>query len=506
MALDAPAPPARAALRLQARDVAKSYGGTAALRDAPLTLEPGRIHALVGENGAGKSTLLKIVGGAVRPDGGAMTLGGAPYAPASAAAARAAGVALIFQELTVCPRLTVAENVFIDSLRRFAGPLGLVSRRRMERAAAAVLDRLGVDIDPAGDADGLDLGQMKCVEIARALAVDPAVILLDESTAFLNHTEVEAVMRAMERLRDAGLAVAFVSHHLDEVFRVADDVTVLKDGRFVACRERSEIDASRLHELMVGRDLAHDLYPPRGPAPAGAPLLTLTGARAARGAAPFDLTLAPGEILGLAGLKRAGGDQIVEALAGDAPLAEGRIALAGRPFAPRTPAQAWAAGVTYVPGDRTGQGLIPAFSIAENLAMGVRPRRGPFWDGPRADRIARDAMAALRIKAHGPAQPVEDLSGGNMQKVLLGKCLAAAPRLLLLNNPTRGVDLGARQEIYRALRRFADKGCGVLLLGEDLPELIGLCDRIAAFRRGALSAVFDARAGAGESAIVAAIT
>jgi ribose transport system ATP-binding protein len=495
-----------APVRLDAQSIVKRFGGTAALAGVPLTLEPGRVHALVGENGAGKSTLLKIAGGLFPPDSGRMTLGDMPYAPPSTAAARRQGVALVFQELTISPTLSVAENIFIDALRRFAGRTGLISRRRMEDAAAALLARLELDIDPATEAERLDLGQMKCVEICRGLAADPAIVLLDEATAFLNHRESRVVLDAMDRLRKLDLAVCFVSHHLDEVFAVADDVTVLKDGTFVGRYHKGDIGPSKLHELMVGRDLARDLFPPRSAPPATSPILRVERALLERDALPFDLTLGSGEILGFAGLKRAGGDQVMEALAGDTPLYSGAILLDGRKRTLASPADAWKAGISYLPGDRTGQGLITQFSVSDNIAMAARPSRSGFYLQSAADALARDAMTVLAIKAEGLTTPVEALSGGNMQKVLLGKCLAVRPRVLLLSNPTRGVDLGARQEIYVALRNAAASGCAIILLSEDLPELIGLSDRIAVFKGNTLTAVFDAAQSVAESDIIAKMT
>lgn len=493
-------------MRFEGVGLSKSFGGTRALSSVPLTLESGRVHALVGENGAGKSTLMKIAGGVFKPDAGSMRLNDAPYAPSSARAARRQGVALIYQELTIAMRLSVAENIFIDRLRDFAR-FGLVSRRALEDQAGRVLDKLGLDIDPGKPAESLDLGQMKCVEICRALAVEPDAILLDESTAFMSHAEVDAVMAAIGHLREEGLAVAFVSHHLDEVFQVADDITVLKDGGFVGRYGRDDVDEHSLPALMVGRDMASGLYPPPRPAPDHnvPPIVSLCGVRTSRAAAPCDVELRPGEVLGFAGLKRAGGDQIIAALAGDERLSGGKIHFRGEVITTRSPRHAWASGFAYLSGDRTGEGLITAFTVTENLAMAAMPRRGPMFDNASAAALAQKAIADLHIKTSGADAPVDSLSGGNMQKVLLGKCLATEPAVLLLNNPTRGVDMGARQEIYRALRAMTDAGGAIILLSEDLPELIGLADRIVAFRRGSISRTFAHTDGVTESDIVAEI-
>ena len=491
-------------MRLEGRGIGKRFGRTVALDDVSFVLEPGRVHALVGENGAGKSTLLKIMGGAIARDSGSLQLDARPYAPRSALAARALGVALIFQELTISPTLSVAENVHIDRLAHHRNRFGLLSRRRLNEATRLLLERLELDLDPDLPAGELDPGQMKCVEICRALAVEPEVVLLDESTAFLNHAEARSVIRAMGNLREQGLAVAFVSHHLDEVFEVADELTVLKDGAFVAHHERDAITESELHAEMVGRDLAGELYPTRRTRSSEEIVLSVNAARIGPDTEPFDLAVHAGEVLGIAGLKRAGGDQLVEALAGDRALAGGRLALRGRPLESRSPADAWARGVAYLPGDRTGQGLIPAFSVSDNVTLASRPG-GAFGltDRAEARRQTMSTIAELHIRTESPDTPVESLSGGNMQKVLLGKCLVTRPDLLVLNNPTRGVDLGARQEIYRTLRRLADEGRAIVLLGEDLLELLGLCERIAVFRAGELVALHGNDGTLTESELVA---
>jgi len=490
-------------MRLEACNISKRYGNTVALRGVPLSLEPGRVHALVGENGAGKSTLLKICAGVERQSRGEVLLDDEPFNPGSAHEARADGVALVFQELTVSQTLTVAENIFIDRLAEFKNAFGLVSTRRLNEVAAGLLQRLDLDIDPGTVAGSLDFGQMKCVEVCRALSVNPSIVLMDESTAFLNYTEVRAVLAVIARLRNEGIAVAFVSHHLNEVFEVADELTVLKDGAHVGTYLRDEVTQDQLHAAMVGRELADDLYPSCLPQPVAAkPLLSMQNVRLQKESPPLDLTLQAGEILGIAGLKGAGGEFLLEALAGDRKLFSGTIALEGKDITLSSPCNAWANGIAFLPGDRTGQGLITSFSIVENISMSVRPCIGPFFDFARADQLAREAITTLTIKADGPRITVDSLSGGNMQKVLLGKCLASTPNILLLNNPTRGVDLGARQEIYRVLVKLIEQGIGILLVSEDLPELLGLSHRIATFRRGQLEAVLANDASLTETDLV----
>ncbi|MFK8250124.1 sugar ABC transporter ATP-binding protein [Ancylobacter terrae] len=493
-------------MTLDARDLGRSFGRIRAVEGVSVTLTAGRVHAFVGENGAGKSTLLKMLAGAERPDTGAMTLDGAPYAPTSLADAAGHGVALVFQEVTVNPALGVAENIFIDRLRRFATG-GFLDSRAMDRAAQDVLDRLGARIRVDADLARLDLGQWKCIEIARALSRDPKVLFLDESTAYLDHREVDAVLAAIRRLREEGLTIAFVSHHLAEVRAVADDLTILKDGREVGHFAVGDIAPDDIHRRMVGRDISGGIYParPPRPVPAPAPVFRASRVELASGLRDASLDVAAGEILGVAGLKGAGGEALFAAIAGDRPLARGAMELDGAPYHPRAPADAWRHGVAHLPGDRTGEGLIVDFSVLDNLVMARPPRRGPFFDRARALDMAGALVRRIGIKAPDADLPVRTLSGGNMQKVVLGKCLATRPKLLLLNNPTRGVDVGARLEIYRIIRELAADGLAVILLSEDLPELLGLADRLVVMRHGEIAHRCGA-AGASEHDIVRHMT
>jgi ABC-type sugar transport system ATPase subunit len=497
-----------AAAILAARDLLRIYGRTRAVDGVSIDLHPGTVHALVGENGAGKSTLLKLLAGAERPQSGTMNLHGEPFAPRDLPEASARGVSLVFQEITINRALSVAENVFIDRLRRFTR-LGLVDRRSLDRAAQAILDRLGADVSVAADLDRLNLGQWKCIEIARALSQEPKLLFLDESTAYLDHREVAAVLRAIAQLKAEGLTIAFVSHHLDEVRAVADRLTILKDGREAGTFAADEIGPDEIHHRMVGRDLSSGIYPSRGSPIAtgqGASALFEAEAVAVKGeleSASF--AVAKGSIVGIAELKGAGGEALLYAIAG-AKGASGAMRLEGRLYAPADPAEAWRRGVAYLPGDRSAEGLIVDFSVLDNLIMARPPRRGIFLDRAAAHALAERMVASIGVRTSGVDAPCRSLSGGNLQKVVLGKCLATAPRLLLLNNPTRGVDVGARLEIYRTIRKLADEGMGVILLSEDLPELIGLADQVTVLKRGCVAQVFDTTENLSEHDIVRHMT
>ncbi len=482
-----------------------SFGSTRALSGVSLTLGAGAVHALVGENGAGKSTLLKILGGAERPDAGTIAIDGEPYAPRSLADAVGRGIGLVFQEITINPSLSVAENIFAGQLRRFQRA-GMLVTRALMREAQALLDGFSAGFSVRQPLTALDLGQWKCIEIARALATRPRAVFFDESTAFLNHREVDVVLAAMRALKAQGLVVAFVSHHLSEVSAVADRLTILKDGRKVGDYEAGELDRDGIQSRMVGRDMSKGMYPPRATVADKPPVLALANVSSGTRLAPLSLDLQPGEIVGIAGLKGAGGERLLETVAGVVAAAAGDTRLDAHPYAARTPTDAWAAGVAYLPGDRTTEGLIVEASVLDNLLMARPPRRGPFFDSRKARELAAGLIRRLHIKTHSANARTGSLSGGNLQKVVLGKCLATNPRVLLLNNPTRGVDVGARTEIYRSLRQAVDEGLAILLLSEDLNELIGLSDRLLVMRGGSVAARFDDPGAVTEEAIVRHMT
>ncbi len=491
-------------MRIVAEDLSKSFGNTRALSDVSIALDPGKVHAFVGENGAGKSTLLKILAGAERPDSGRMVVDGQPYAPRSVTDATRRGVGLVFQEVTINPSLTVAENIFAGRLAGFRS-LGLLRSSALNRAAQALLDSFSAEISVSQPLSTLDLGQWKCIEVARALSASPKAVLFDESTAFLNHHEVDIVLEAMRALKRQGLVVAFVSHHLAEVGAVADALTILKDGLKVGDFEASGLSREQIQSLMVGRDLSKGLFPPHAARASSDNLMHFEDIADAR-LKPSSVTLGGGEIVGIAGLKEAGGQRILEIAAGVKPLRSGEMRLSGAPFRPRIPAEAWAKGVAYLPGDRTGEGLIVGASVLDNLMMAREPRRGPLFDYAQAKKLSGALIRRLSIKTRGPQTRTGALSGGNLQKVVLGKCLAVDPRVLLLNNPTRGVDVGARAEIYRSLREAADRGLGILIASEDLNELIGLSDRILIMRAGEIVASIEDPASASEDAIIRHMT
>ena len=486
----------------------KRFGPTRAASDVSMTLRTGTVHAIVGENGAGKSTTLRMLGGAMRPDSGEMTLEGASYAPQSAIDATRKGVALVHQEITINRSLSVAENIFIGDLRVHARPLGILKREQMASEAQAALDRIGVNISVKANIERLNLGELKCIEIARAMSSHPKTLLLDESTAYLDHREVDAVLGVMQELKSQGLTIGFVSHHLDEVLATADDLTILKDGQFVGSYRAGSIEANEIHRLMVGRDVMHGTYPPRfGPSPSAAsPTFRAEKVAVGRELTEISLEARRGEILGLAGLKGAGAEALFAGIVGDEPLRHGHLQLEGQDYRPRSPRAAWQHGIAHLPGDRGNEGLITSFSVLDNLVMARPPAVGPFFSMTRARAISSDLIKLIGIRTSSAASPCRSLSGGNMQKVVLGKCLAVDPHLLLLNNPTRGVDVGAREEIYRLMRRKASEGLAIILSSEDMPELIGMSDRLLVLRQGVMVRDFNSLEGVQEHDIVQYMT
>mgnify|MGYP000639721768 CR=1 FL=1 len=484
-------------LLLRATGVHKRFGGVHALRAAELEVAPAEVHALVGENGSGKSTLLRILSGQLRPDAGALAVDGEEVAFASPSEALRRGIATVTQETTLAPELSVAENIFLGRLARRGG---LVDWRRTHRQARAALDRLGLRIDPATPVKSLRPDQQQLVEIARALSTEARLVILDEPTSSLTDDEVEALFAIVRRLREEGVATIFVSHRLNEIFALADRVTVLRDGRTVGGGTIGELDRPRLIQLMVGRAL-EDVAAPGVPGEVERPVLRVRGLSLPGAFADVDLDVGAGEIVGLAGLVGAGRSELLESLFGLRP-ASGSVEVAGAPLRRRSPRRAVRDGLAFVPADRKRQGLVLQRSVRENLTMAATARtlRVRVPSASRELAAVAKAVRELDIRAHSPHVPVSTLSGGNQQKVVLGKWLATDPAVLMLDEPTRGVDIGAKGEIYRLLLAAAERGLGVLVSSSEIPELLVLCDRILVMFRGRIVASLS-RAEATEARI-----
>lgn len=477
---------------LEVRALSKSFPGIRALDTVKLVLERGKVHALLGENGAGKSTLVKTLLGLHSPDSGEILFHGSPVQLRDPHHARQLGIAMVHQELMGFPELTVAENIFIGQEPCGRWP-GCVDRRRMEADAAAVLARLGVSLEPTVRLGTLTVAQRQMVEIARALSHRAEVIILDEPTSALSDREVEALMRVVDDLRSQGVAVVYISHKLEEVFRLADTVTVLRDGRWVGTYPVTEVDRHRLIALMVGRDL-EPAPVTAGRAPGEVALAVRELGRAGR-FRKVSFELARGEVLGMAGLMGAGRTDVAHALYGLAPADEGEIRIAGQPRRITAPRDALRHGLALVTEDRKEHGLVLPLPVKHNLTLAALQRfcRGGLIDHRAEEQITRDQTQALSVKASSPLQRVGELSGGNQQKVLLARALLVEPSVLILDEPTRGIDLGAKAEIYALIRRLADAGMAILLISSELPELLALCDRLLVMRQGTISAELDPR-------------
>lgn len=473
--------------RLTMTGIAKRFGPTAALRGVELRLRPGEVHALVGENGAGKSTLMKVLSGAVRPDAGAMTLDGRPYAPASPLDARRRGVAMVYQELTLAPHLSVEANVMLGLEDSRLGFLRHASHRRRVRAALEVLQH--PEIRPESPVGGLSTAAQQLVEIARALLTEARVVVLDEPTSALTQEDARRLFDLIRRLRGRGVSVVYISHFLEEVQEIADRFTVLRDGQSVGGGAVAEFSPERIVELMVGRSLAEQF--PRVPHEIGEPLLELkdvAGVELPRG---VTLTLHRGEVLGVAGIVGAGRTELLRAVFGLDPVRSGTITVHWVSGTKLTPRQRIAQGLGLLSEDRKREGLTLTQSIADNLTYS---RLGPYrrfglLDLRRRRAAVADWLTKLGVRCSGPDQAVGELSGGNQQKVALGRLLHQEADILLLDEPTRGVDVGSKAEIYRLIGALAAQGKAVLFVSSYLPELLGVCDRLAVMARGRLSPV-----------------
>ena len=472
---------------LRAERMHKRYGGVHALRGASFAVYPGEVHALVGENGSGKSTLLKILSGQVQPDGGVMVFGGERVTFRNAIEALRRGIATVTQETTLAPDLSIAENVFLG--HRMARRGGLIDWRGTRRLARDALARLAVDLDPATPVRRLRPDQQQLVEIARALSIDARVLILDEPTSSLTDDEVEALFAIVRRLGDEGVATIFVSHRLNEIYAVAERITVLRDGHTVGAGTAAELDRARLIELMIGRALEDAaVHEPQLDA-GGDAVLRVRGLSLPGVLDDVSFDVAPGEIVGLAGLVGAGRSELLEALFG-VRRATGSVAVAGRSVSYRSPRRAIRDGVAFVPADRKLQGLVLDMTVRENVMMAATSRVARLRRPSARRELAHvtSTIERLRIRAHSPRAVVSTLSGGNQQKVVLGKWLLTRPKVLMLDEPTRGVDVGAKAEIYRLLFDAAESGIGILVSSSENPELLTLCDRILVMFRGRVAA------------------
>lgn len=471
--------------------LSKSYGGVKALIDMDMTVEPGTIHAVVGENGAGKSTLMKILAGAVESDRGTIALEGERVNFASPQAARRAGIGIVYQELSLFPDRSILANLFADVQPT---RLGLVDHRAMIEAARPVLADMGLRADPDRLVGELDLDERQLVEISRVLIERPRLLILDEPNSALNERESERLFEVLRELRSRGVTMLYVSHRLEEVFAVADRITVMRNGRLAFTRDRAELSMSEVVEGMVGA-VQSELFPPR-PKPTAqqdtsdAPALSISGLSVGDELEDVSFDAPHGQIIGLAGLEGSGVATLLGVLFGTRRATDGRVDYPDGRGLPRSPTESARRGISLVPADRRNQGLMLDRSIVRNItlvAVGAMNDRRQLLSPGSMLAATRRQIERLQIKVRDPQAEAGSLSGGNQQKVVLGKWLEVNPRVLLLDDPTRGVDVGAKHEIYVLIRKLADEGRVVLFRSTELPELVGLADRILVFYRGRLA-------------------
>ena len=479
----------------------KRFGGVQALAGASLTVDRGEIVGLLGENGAGKSTLVKTLAGLHSLDEGTIDLEGEPFHQGNPRVARDQGIAIIYQEPSLFPALTLAENVFVGQQPK-AG--GRIDWGTMVRRTSELFEGLGIDLDPKRQARGLSIADQQMVEIVKALSVEAKIIIMDEPSAALSAAEVERLLAVARRLRDQGRGVIYISHRLDEVFELCDSVTIMRDGATVASARVADVDNAQIVRWMVGREIT-DMFP-KVEAEIGDVVLEVSHLSSRGEYHDISFTVRRGEIVALAGLVGSGRSEVVRTIFGIDPFDAGSITLDGEALHGHTPARAMAAGIALVPEDRRLQGLFMPSSITHNTAITVldRLRRGLLLRTSSERKVATDWAGRLQLKYANIDDPVERLSGGNQQKVVLSKWLATDPKLLIVDEPTRGIDVGTKAEVHRLLSEQASKGTAVLMVSSDLPEVLGMADRVLVMREGRLVAEIPRAEATQETVMTAA--
>ncbi len=480
---------------LEAREVTKRFPGVLALDGVSFRLLPGEVHALVGENGAGKSTLIKVVTGVYELDEGRVLFGGEEVSFASPRDSQAAGISTIYQEINLIPMRSVAQNVFLG--REPRARFGLLDSDRMNREAAEILDRYGIDADVTAPLHSLGLGTQQMVAVARAVSLEARVVIMDEPTSSLEAREVETLFRVIRQLRNENVGVVYVSHHLDELYEICEKVSVLRDGKLVHAGDLAELPKLQLIATMLGRELTevegHATGFGEHHEVGGEPVLraqSLTR-RHVLGGVSFDVR--PGEVVGLAGLLGAGRSETAKAIFGAQPLDSGEVEMGGKEVKTGSPAAAIKAGIAFLPEDRRSEGIIPGLSVRENIVAAAMPRlsRAGFVSEKTQNEIVERFIERLGIKASSPDQPVEELSGGNQQKVMLARWLCLNPKVLILDEPTRGIDVGAKAEVQHLIDELADDGLGVVMISSELEEVVEGSDRVVVLKSGAVVGVLS---------------
>jgi ribose transport system ATP-binding protein len=465
---------------LAMRGITKRFPGVIALQDVSLSLDAGEVLALMGENGAGKSTLMKVLGGAYLPDGGEIIVDGKPVVLSDVSEAKRLGIALIHQELMLARNLDIASNIFLGNEPGGRSLLMPLHRLEMNAKAKALMERVGLMLSPTTAVSTLTAGQMQMVEIAKALALNARIIIMDEPTSSLTSGESEQLFKIIRQLRSDGIGIVYISHRMEEVLNLSDRITVLRDGRYVGDLSRAEATHDKIVGMMVGRELSNQYFPPKQTKPEGEPVLVVTELIVPGAPAGASFTARRGEILGFAGLVGSGRTELMEVIFGAVTSLGGSMTLVGKLYAPKSTRDAIDAGVFLAPEDRKRHGLVLPMTIAENTSLPnvANYNRWGWLDRVTERKVAEAEVTRLRTKTPSIQQRVVNLSGGNQQKVVLGKWLAMNPKVLILDEPTRGIDVGAKAEIYRHMATLADEGISIIMVSSDMEEIIGMSDRV----------------------------
>ena len=473
--------------------ITKRFPGVIALQGVSLSLAPGEVLALMGENGAGKSTLMKILGGAQLPDEGEIAVDGKLVVLHGVREAKRLGIALIHQELMLAPNLDITANIFLGNELGRDGLMWPLPRAKLNARAEKLLARVGLKQKVTTPVSTLTAGQMQMIEIAKALALNARIIIMDEPTSSLTATESEQLFAIIDKLRSDGIGIIYISHRMEEVLRLADRITVLRDGRYVGDLMRSEATHDKIVSMMVGRELKNEYFPPKVERPPGDPVLVVENLLVPGTAAPVSFSARAGEVLGFAGLVGSGRTELMQTIFGVTPAQSGSMTLSGAPFAPSSARKAIDRGVYLAPEDRKRHGLVLPMTIAENTSLPDIAHYARFgWlNRPKERRVAEAEVQRLRTKTHSIQQRVVNLSGGNQQKVVLGKWLAMNPRVLILDEPTRGIDVGAKAEIYRHIAALAEQGISILMVSSDMEEIIGMSDRVVVMHERQIKGVLE---------------
>lgn len=476
-------------MNIEMKGINKSFGTNQVLKNAGFLLKDGEVHALMGENGAGKSTLMKILTGVYTKDSGTVVVDGKEVDYHNPQEAEKAGIVFIYQELNVLFDLTVEENLFMG--KEITKGFGVCDKKAMRKKAKEILEKMGVDIRTNAVMSDLSVGQQQMIEICKALMVDAKVIIMDEPTAALTQSETEALFKVIKSLRQKGVSIVYISHRMEEIFELCDRITVLRDGAYIDTREIKDIDMNDIVKMMIGREIG-ERYPKREVA-IGKEVLRVEGLTKEKVFHDVDFSVSAGEVLGVSGLMGAGRTEIMQAIFGNMSYESGKVYIEGKEVQIKNPQQAIKAGIGFITEDRKTEGLMLDKSIEENVAL---PNLGKIsqnsvLSGSSEDKLVGKAIEEFHIKCFGPEHECNNLSGGNQQKVVLAKWIYTDPKILILDEPTRGVDIGAKKEIYSVINELAAKGVAIIMVSSELPEVLGMSDRIMVVREGEIRGIIN---------------